>query len=87
MIIYLHGSEGKTPVAEHTIICAPAGHRPKEFEGDSWWDLTGDKKKPMEYPVKFIFGQAEVPDDLGKYLVATGQAMRSRLVLPNSWNQ
>lgn len=87
MIVYLHGSTDKLPVAEHTLLCAPAGHHPKEFESDAWWDMSGDKKKPMEFQVKFLFGQAEVDDTLGKYLVATGQAQKSRLVLPNSWNQ
>ena len=87
MIVYLHGSIDKNPVAEHTLICAPAGHRPKEFEGNDWWDTSGDKKKPLEFKVKFFFGQAEVDDSLGKYLVGTGQAMKSRLVLPNAWNQ
>lgn len=87
MIIYLHGSTDKPPVAEHTVIVAPAGHLPKEFPGEAWWDDTGEKRKPMQYNVVFAYGEAEVPDDLGKYMVATGLAKKSRLVLPNNWSR
>lgn len=87
MIIYLHGSTDKNPVAEHTLICAPAGHLPKEFQGPGWWDDSGEKKRPLQFEVKFFYGEAEVADDLGRYLVETGQAQKSRLVLPNSWSR
>lgn len=87
MIVYLHGSPDKPPVAEHTLIIAPAGHLPKEFESEAWWDDTGEKRRPQSYEIKFFFGEAETTDEIGRYLVKTGQAMKSRLVLPNSWNR
>lgn len=87
MICYLHGSPGKPPVESHTLIIAPAGHLPHEFESDSWWDRSGERPKPLQFEVQFIHGEAEVTDEIGRYLVATGQAMKSRLILPNSWNR
>ena len=86
MIIYLHGSPGKTPTAEHTLFVCPAGHLPKEFDGANWYDDTGEKRMARTYEVKFHYGEASVPDPLGKYLVATGQALKNRLVIANSWN-
>jgi hypothetical protein len=87
MIVYLHGSPEKLPVAEHTLIIAPAGHRPKEFESAPWWDDSGEKRKPLQFEIKFFHGEAETTDEIGRYLIATGQAMKNRLVLPNSWNR
>lgn len=87
MIIYLHGSPDKLPVADHTVIVAPAGHLPKEFEAASWWDDTGEKRKPLQFNVVFHYGEAEVPDDLGRYMVAAGLAMKHRLVIANSWSR
>lgn len=69
------------------MIIAPAGHLPKEFESEAWWDDTGEKRKPRSYEVKFFHGEAETTDEIGRYLVKTGQAMKNRLVLPNSWNR
>jgi hypothetical protein len=92
MICYLHGSPDKPPVAEHTLICSPAGHRPREFpigngDDDDWWDHSGDKPHPRQFEVKFFHGTAEVPDPLGRYLIATGLAEKSRLILPNAWDR
>lgn len=87
MIVYLHGSPGKTPVAEHTLIIAPAGHLPGEFQGKDWVDASGERPRPLQMEVKFHYGEAQVTDEIGKYLVSTGQAMKTRLVLPNNWNR
>jgi hypothetical protein len=84
--IFYHGSVDKLPVANHTLITAPAGHLPKEFESEDWWDDTGERRRPKTFEVKFTFGQAEVPDPLGRYLIETGQAMKHRLVIQNDWN-
>lgn len=97
MIIYHWASPDKLPVAQHTLICAPAGHLPKDFEtvnkegkrepNSDWWDMTGDKPRPRQFEVLFVYGEAEVPDALGRYLVETGQAQRTRLIVPNAWNR
>jgi hypothetical protein len=92
MIIHLHGSPGKPPVEKHILICAPAGHLPKEYplgkdgEVNDFWDQSGDHPTPRQFQVEFRFGKAEVSDSLGRYLVQTGQAQKSRLILPNSWD-
>lgn len=87
MIVYIHGSDGKPPVAEHTIIVAPAGHLPKAECLSEWWDASGERVVPAQFPVKFHYGEAEVDDQIGRYMVTTGQAMKSRLVLPNAWDR
>jgi hypothetical protein len=55
-------------------------------ENGDWWDQSGDKPRPRQFEVVFRYGQAEVPDPLGKYLIATGQVQKSRLILPNAWD-
>jgi hypothetical protein len=85
VIVYLHGSPGKTPVAYHAMTVSPAGHRPKDCPEDSWWDYTQDKPKPREFFVEFHHGEAEVDESLGKYLLDSKLAFKSRLILPNSW--
>lgn len=87
MIVYLHGSPDKLPVETHTLICAPAGHLPNDFAGKDWWDLSGERPRPLQKEVVFHYGEAEVTDEIGKYLVSTGQAQKTRLILPNSWNR
>jgi hypothetical protein len=87
MLIYYHGSPDKLPVAEHTIIVAPAGHLPKGECLSEWWDTTGERPKPFEYKVQFFFGQAEVDDQLGKYMIAAGLASSTRLIVPNAWDR
>lgn len=87
MIVYLHGSPDKLPVPEHTIIVCPAGHHPGQFQGKDWWEENGDRKLPVQFQIKFIHGEAEVSDEVGRYLTEHGLAQKSRLVLPNSWGR
>lgn len=64
------------------MFVAPAGDT--EFtKGDipaSWVD---ENKVPVQFTVEFKFGRAEVPDDIGKYMVARKLAKRTQLLLPN----
>lgn len=85
MIVYYHGSPDKPPVAEHTLIVCPAGHRPKDCPEDDWWDKTGERPKAKEFTIKFFHGEAEVSDPLGKYLIATDMAKKTRYSPPNLW--
>lgn len=87
MLVYLHGSNDKLPVQEHTLIVAPAGHLPKNEALSDWWDTTGERPVPAQFHITFYYGQAEVDDQLGRYLLTSGQAKGSRLVLPNAWDR
>lgn len=88
MIVYLHGSPDKRPVAEHTVIVCPGRHlHGKSDLPSDWYDNTEAQPKPIEFPVKFHYGQAEVDDVLGKYMVAHGFAEKSRLIIPNAWER
>ena len=86
MIVYAHGSPGKPPVAEHTYICCPGDHLSGEECPDSFWEGKGEKRTPKTFHVLFRYGKAEVEDALGRYMLATGLAQKTRLVIPNSWD-
>jgi hypothetical protein len=79
MIVYHHGSPDKPPVETHTLIVCPAKHLPSHCPEDFWWDNTGETKRALEFQVTFHYGEAEVEDQLGRYLVATGMAKRHPL--------
>lgn len=85
MIVYYHGSPDKPPVENHIITICPAGHLPKECSEVFWWDDSGEKRKPREWTVKFRYGEAEVEDPIGNYMVATGIAMKTRYTAPSLW--
>jgi hypothetical protein len=87
LIVYLHGSPDKHPVAEHTVIVAPAAHLDGQEVPAAWYDTSGKEPKPKEFQVKFYHGQAEVDDDLGRYMVKHQIAMKSRLIIPNPWDR
>lgn len=87
MIVYYHASLDKDPVESHTLIVAPAGHLPHDYQGDAWWDKSGERPRPVQFEVHFHYGQAETTDELGRYLVSTGQAMKTRLIRPNNWSR
>ena len=81
--VYLHGSADKPPVAHHILIVTPAAHLPGAEHPSEFFEADG---KPKDFPVDFIHGKAEVPDTLGKYMVAQGLAQKSRLVIPGAWS-
>lgn len=85
MIVYYHGSPGKPPGENQHITVCPGGHMPRECEAAFWWDETGEKKKAKEFVVHFRYGEAEVEDQLGKYLVGHGFAMKHRFQQPSLW--
>lgn len=61
--------------ARHTVFVQPG----REFPVAEWLDEDG---KPRLFPVQFLSGRAEVPDNLGQYMIDQGQAQRSPLILP-----
>lgn len=79
MKIYLH-SENAEKSAKYPVIVAPAGD--DEFVSSEnclreWRNAKGD---PVQFHVDFVFGVAEVQDELANYMVARGIAHRSRVL-------
>jgi len=61
--------------ARHVIFVQPGSqHRISD-----WMD---EKGKPRMFNVVFIRGRAEVPNNLGQYLIDSGQAQASPIILP-----
>lgn len=85
MIVYLHGSPGKPPVESHTLIICPAGHVPNDCPEAFWWASTGKERKPLTWHVEFKYGQAEVEEPVGKYLISTDMAKPDRYQPSNFW--
>ncbi len=63
----------------HQMAVAPAADPRGGAIDSEWIDARG---KPVTFHVNFVDGVAEVPDALGRYLVKTGMAKRTRLWLP-----
>lgn len=65
----------------HSLFVAPAAD-PRTAQGSidsSWLHENGE---PKSFTVNFVGGAADVPDPLGRYLLATKQAKRTRLIFP-----
>jgi len=76
MHVYLTGSkERKNP--SHVLYVAPAAMMKAEDAAAEWKDHDG---KSLTLPIEFKFGRAEVPSNLGEWMIATGTAHRTNLV-------
>lgn len=63
------------------IMCInPAAHLAGQEVPSDWVD---DKNVPIEFNIEFTYGEANVPDSVGKYLVKHGMASRSKLIIPD----
>jgi hypothetical protein len=63
-----------------TLHIAPAAHmRDKAACPTSWF---GEDGEPLQMTVTFVNGEAEVPDDIGRYLTAHKMARKTKLILP-----
>jgi hypothetical protein len=71
---------GTKPARQPSFIMsiAPAA----TVSGDVPSNWVDDKNNPVQFNIEFKFGEAEVEDGLGKYLVENGLVRLSRLVLP-----
>jgi hypothetical protein len=79
MKIYLH-SESAEKSAKYPVIVSPAGD--DEFVSSEnclkeWRNAKGDA---VQFRVDFVYGAAEVQDELAGYMVARGIAHRSRIL-------
>ena len=63
------------PKPRHELLCTPA----RNADSVEFKDEHG---KPKMYQVIFEHGRAEVPDNLGRWLVDNGMAVRSRIIKP-----
>lgn len=82
MKVFTHGSEGKPPPASHTFLVCPGGHLSESACPASFWEGRGEQRKAKTFAVEFVYGEATVDDELGKYMLETGLAQKSRLILP-----
>jgi hypothetical protein len=65
----------------HTMYVSPAADpRATKAGTDAAW--VNESGEPRMIEVHFKNGRADVPDPLGKYLVATGMAKRTALLIP-----
>jgi hypothetical protein len=78
MVIY-STSESAHKLAVSRIYIKPGFEVP---DGASDWYEDEAKTKPIQFQVIFENGRAEVPDSVGKWLLAQGMAKKSRLILP-----
>ncbi|MFS2114318.1 hypothetical protein [Herbaspirillum frisingense] len=60
-----------------TVFVQPGTHYP----ASCWMDEEG---KPRMYPVLFVQGVAEVPENLADYMVEQELASRSPIIIPNA---
>lgn len=69
--------------ADHSALVCPAADPRGIAMGvaSEWLDENGEPKGIM---VTFKAGVAEVPDSVGRYLVAVKMAKRTRLILPRA---
>jgi hypothetical protein len=78
MKVFLYSSSAEK-AASYIVHASPAGDT--DWDGYSpdfpaaWTNRDG---APVRFEVDFKFGAAEVPDELGKYMVARGIAHSSR---------
>jgi hypothetical protein len=92
MRVYLH-SDMAEKQASYVVNIAPAGdtlfHKPDDYhKGDKksadrasfpsdWSHADGDAK---QFQITFVFGVADVDDQIGKYMVARGIAKSNRML-------
>jgi hypothetical protein len=66
--------------ATHTMHICPAAD--PRLKGEMPSDWVDDKNNPRAFEVEFRSGKAEVDDRIGNYLVETGLARKTKLILP-----
>jgi hypothetical protein len=66
------------PGGMHRMFVAPAAH----VQGECPKAWTTDEGEAITMTVTFVNGEAVVPDDLGRYMVANGLAKKTRLIMP-----
>ena len=63
----------------HTVVCTPA----TDPEGAGVSDFLDPAGKPRQFTVEFVGGVASnLPDPLGRYLIAKGLANKTPIIAP-----
>ena len=79
MKVYTTGEKSSVQSNYFLSIC-PGEHLGAEAaETSEWFD---EKNQPLQFHVEFKHGIADVPENIGRYLVKHGLASKSRFVLP-----
>lgn len=66
---------------DHGLFVTPANdERGRLLDGASQWKTPDGA--PIQYHVRFVAGVAEVPAELGQWLIKHGYANRTRLFMP-----
>lgn len=80
MRVYLTGERHRAqPI--HRLIVSPAAEIKNEEVPREW---VSDQNEPVPITVEFAFGVAEVPTNMGKFLVSRGLAAKTQLILPRN---
>lgn len=68
-------------VGAHTMYVAPAAEDPSAGVPEWWTVKDNGDRVPLSMPVRFVNGMAEVPDNLGRFLINRGHARKTRPLL------
>ena len=80
MKIYIGGKARENP--RHSMHVCPAAD--KSFvKGEVPTEWVNDLNEALTFSIDFAFGQAEVPDHLGRYLVDRGLAHKTPMFRPD----
>jgi len=80
LIVYRTGGRDPQRASFTLFICPAAAMRKADCPSD-WLD---DKGAPRSFEVEFRFGRAEVPSNVGEYLIQQGLASKTRLIIPDN---
>lgn len=79
MKVYLAGEKQRRQKTFIMSVAPAATVRDQEIPAH--W-LEGKDNLPKQFNVEFSYGEAEVEDDIGRYLLEAGVARRTKLHLP-----
>lgn len=79
MKVYLHSDRAERS-ASYPMHLAPAADAIFVADGESPKEWTNADGSAKQISIDFSFGVVEVPDSLGRYMVARGIAHKSRLL-------
>jgi hypothetical protein len=80
MIVYSKGEKAALQSSFLLSVC-PARHLEGQELPAEW---VTDKNEPIDFNIEFVYGRAEVEENLGRYLVKHGFAACTRLILPKT---
>jgi hypothetical protein len=76
MIVYRTGAKEAQQAVFLMTVC-PARHLEGQEMPHEW---VNEKNEPIDMKVEFNYGRAEVPKQLGEYLIKYGLASRTKLI-------